>query len=70
MAVKSDQHGFMMPAEGGKDEIGDTRLDTGIPALLRRMNEIGLSYKDLNTRQSSLEDIFVSLVSDRASGPA
>jgi ABC-2 type transport system ATP-binding protein len=42
---------------------------TGIPALLQRMSEIGLSYKDLNTRQSSLEDIFVSLVSDRASGP-
>jgi len=38
----------------------------GIPALLRRMDELGIAYKDLNTRQSSLEDIFVSLVSDRA----
>ncbi len=37
-----------------------------IPALLRRMGELGIAYKDLNTRQSSLEDIFVSLVSDRA----
>jgi ABC-2 type transport system ATP-binding protein len=43
----------------------DSRQDsTGIPALLRRMDEIGVGYKDLNTRQSSLEDIFVSLVSD------
>ena len=37
----------------------------GIPALLRRMDELGVVYKDLNTQQSSLEDIFVSLVSDR-----
>jgi ABC-2 type transport system ATP-binding protein len=37
----------------------------GIPALLRRMDELGVAYKDLNTHQSSLEDIFVSLVSDR-----
>ncbi|MFN3945492.1 MAG: ABC transporter ATP-binding protein [Allosphingosinicella sp.] len=36
---------------------------TGVPSLLRRMSELGLAFKDLNTRQSSLEDIFVSLVS-------
>ena len=40
--------------------------DAGIPALLRRLNELGIGFKDLNTQQSSLEDIFVSLVSDRA----
>ena len=39
---------------------------TAIPALLRRIGELGIGYKDLNTRQSSLEDIFVSLVSERA----
>jgi ABC-2 type transport system ATP-binding protein len=39
---------------------------TGIPALLRRLDELGIGFKDLNTRQSSLEEIFVSLVSDRA----
>ncbi|MGH8480218.1 MAG: ABC transporter ATP-binding protein [Gammaproteobacteria bacterium] len=38
---------------------------TGIPSLLRRMNDLGIGFKDLNTHQSSLEDIFVSLVSDR-----
>jgi ABC-2 type transport system ATP-binding protein len=37
----------------------------GIPALLRRLNELGIAFKDLNTHQSSLEDIFVSLVSER-----
>ena len=37
----------------------------GIPALLQRMTDLGIRFKDLNTRQSSLEDIFVSLVSER-----
>ena len=37
-----------------------------MPALLRRLSELGIGFKDLNTRKSSLEDIFVSLVSDRA----
>jgi len=36
--------------------------NTGIPGLLRRLAEMGIEYSDLNTRQSSLEDIFVSLV--------
>jgi ABC-2 type transport system ATP-binding protein len=35
---------------------------TGISALLGRLGELGLSYKDLNTQESSLEDIFVGLV--------
>jgi ABC-2 type transport system ATP-binding protein len=35
---------------------------TGIPALLRQLAERGIEFKDLQTRQSSLEDIFVSLV--------
>jgi len=39
----------------------------GIAALLRRMSDLGITYKDLNTSQSSLEDIFVSLVTDRTS---
>jgi ABC-2 type transport system ATP-binding protein len=38
---------------------------TTIPSLLRRMSELGIGFKDLNTRQSSLEEIFVSLVSER-----
>ncbi len=38
---------------------------TGIPTLLERLSELGIGFKDLNTQQSSLEDIFVSLVSDR-----
>jgi ABC-2 type transport system ATP-binding protein len=36
-----------------------------VPQLLRRLDELGLAYLDLNTRQSSLEEIFISLVSER-----
>lgn len=36
--------------------------DTGMPDLLRRLGELGIDYKDLDTSRSSLEDIFVGLV--------
>jgi ABC-2 type transport system ATP-binding protein len=36
-----------------------------VPALLRHLEELGIAYLDLNTRQSSLEEIFISLVSER-----
>ena len=36
--------------------------DTGVPTLLRRLNEIGVDFKDLDTSTTSLEDIFVDLV--------
>ncbi|MFC3550424.1 ABC transporter ATP-binding protein [Lysobacter cavernae] len=36
--------------------------DTGIAALLRRLNEHGIDFKDLHSSESSLEEIFVSLV--------
>ena len=38
---------------------------TGIAALMRALDASGLDFKDLQTQQSSLEDIFVSLVSAR-----
>jgi ABC-2 type transport system ATP-binding protein len=37
---------------------------TGITALLSELNDAEIRFRDLNTRQSSLEDIFVTLVSD------
>jgi ABC-2 type transport system ATP-binding protein len=36
--------------------------DSGISALLRRVGEMGIEFKDLDTSRSSLEDIFVSLI--------
>ncbi len=38
---------------------------TGIAGLMRRLQDAGIDFADLQTRQSSLEDIFVSLVSAR-----
>ena len=38
---------------------------TGIAALMRQLSELGIDFKDLQTSQSSLEEIFVSLVRSR-----
>jgi ABC-2 type transport system ATP-binding protein len=52
---------------GGYDLVytveGANSMD--IPALLKRMSELSIVVKDLQTQQSSLEDIFVKLVSER-----
>jgi ABC-2 type transport system ATP-binding protein len=45
----------------------DTQADhTGIAELLRELSKRGIDFKDLQTSQSSLEEIFVSLVRSRA----
>ncbi len=45
----------------------DTQGDrTGIAGLLRRLSEHAIDFRDLNTSESSLEEIFVSLVRSRA----
>ena len=51
-------------AEGNELEyVFDSNAErTGVPSLLRKLSDLGIAFKDLNTRQSSLEDIFVSLV--------
>jgi ABC-2 type transport system ATP-binding protein len=53
--------------EGGADLVCtfDGRAGMDIPTLLREMNNLSIEIKDLQTHQSSLEDIFVSLVSER-----
>jgi ABC-2 type transport system ATP-binding protein len=44
----------------------DTKAEaTGIAGLMRRLAEAGVDFVDLDTRENSLEDIFVSLVSRR-----
>ena len=41
----------------------DSNADrTGIASLMRGLSEAGISYKDLSTHQSSLEEIFVEMV--------
>lgn len=45
----------------------DSQNEQGdISGLLRRLDELNIEFKDLQTSQSSLEDIFVSLVGGRA----
>ena len=39
--------------------------ETGIAGLLRKLNELGIEFKDLHTAESSLEEIFVNLVRSR-----
>ncbi len=62
-----------LKADGNELEyVFDSNLEnTGVPSLLRRLSDLGIAFKDLHTSQSSLEDIFVSLVhSDRTTGAA
>ena len=44
----------------------DTHSDrTGIPSLLAAMRDAGIAFKDLDTKESSLEDIFVRLIHEQ-----
>jgi len=53
-----------LKAEGSELEyVFDSNAEkTGVPSLMRRLSDLGIGFKDLSTRQSSLEDIFVGLV--------
>jgi ABC-2 type transport system ATP-binding protein len=45
----------------------DTQAErTGVTSLVKRMSELGVTFRDLDTKSSSLEDIFVSLVHGKA----
>lgn len=49
----------------------DTKTDrTGITSLLADLQKAGLKMTDLQTQQSTLEEIFVSLVSEGSQGDA
>lgn len=68
-AVPEGLNGFNVALAGeGRQLIYsfDAHADgAGIPMLLKRLGELGVEFKDLHTEQSSLEDIFVNLVSAR-----
>jgi ABC-2 type transport system ATP-binding protein len=57
LELQGDGHDLVLTVDGG----GAMDIST----LLQRMNGLSIEIKDLQTHQSSLEDIFVSLVSDR-----
>ena len=49
-------------------EFEGDEANTGVAALLKRLGELGIGFKDVNTQKSSLEDIFVSLVHEPRKG--
>jgi ABC-2 type transport system ATP-binding protein len=60
-------HGLELSADGGRlTYTYDTRAErTGITRLLQDLSAAGITFRDLSTTQSSLEEIFVNLVSTR-----
>jgi len=58
LELQADGHDLVYTVDGANS------ID--ISALLKRMSELSIAVKDLQTRQSSLEDIFVELVSEPA----
>jgi len=66
--------GMSLQAEGSELEYTFDSSDENIniPALLARLAGLGIGFKDIQTHKSSLEDIFVTLVSEssRSSSPA
>ncbi len=62
-------HYDLQLGEGGRSLVYtyDTRRErTGITGLLGALADAGIAFTDLDTSQSSLEDIFVDLVRERA----
>ena len=68
-AVPAELAAYHLILAAGGSELTytyDTRGErTGITALLSDLNKAGIRFKDLRTTQSSLEDIFVGLVSKK-----
>ena len=61
-----ERHGLQLAA-GGSEMIYtyDEQADRdGIASLLRDLARSGIAFRDVNTTQSSLEDIFVDLVNE------
>jgi ABC-2 type transport system ATP-binding protein len=56
-ALELDESGRRLTYSFDADSQG-----AGIPVLLRRLGELGVDFKDLDTSSSTLEDIFINLV--------
>ncbi|MGO3058616.1 MAG: ABC transporter ATP-binding protein [Halomonas sp.] len=61
LSLTANGYELVYTYDGRQDEEGH-----GISALLATLAREGITFKDLHTRQSSLEDIFVDLVKERA----
>lgn len=61
LSLTANGYELVYTYDGRQDEEGH-----GISTLLATLAREGITFKDLHTRQSSLEDIFVDLVKERA----
>ncbi|OJA05648.1 ABC transporter ATP-binding protein [Halomonas sp. QHL1] len=61
LSLAAEGYELIYTYDGSQDEDGH-----GISELLAALEREEITFKDLNTRQSSLEDIFVDLVKERA----
>jgi len=59
LALNADGHELQFTFDAALEQ-------TGVGPLLRRLEQLDISFRDLNTRESSLEEIFVSLVGRKA----
>jgi ABC-2 type transport system ATP-binding protein len=68
-SIPAELSALPLELAGGGSELTytyDTQSEhSGIAALLEDLDRAGVGFKDLQTRQSSLEDIFVSLVREK-----
>jgi ABC-2 type transport system ATP-binding protein len=55
LALNADGHELQFTFDAALEQ-------TGVGPLLRRLEQLGIGWRDLNTRETSLEEIFVSLV--------
>ena len=61
LSLAAEGYELIYTYDGSQEEDGHA-----ISELLAALEREGVTFKDLNTRQSSLEDIFVDLVKERA----
>jgi ABC-2 type transport system ATP-binding protein len=59
--------GMTLRADGTELEYTIESNDQSVPALLARVTGLGIGFKDIQTQKSSLEEIFVRLVSEQSS---
>jgi ABC-2 type transport system ATP-binding protein len=68
-SVPAGLAGYQLDLSANGNELVYTfdaqRDRTGIAALMKQLSELGIDFKDLKTKESSLEEIFVSLVRAR-----
>ena len=68
-SVPAGLAGYQLDLSANGNELVYTfdaqRDRTGIAALMKQLSELGIDFKDLKTKESSLEEIFVGLLRAR-----